>query len=112
MARALLYILIIWPSPLRLLYLLHKHTSLRCEGMYKRSLNGSGQLINESDPIFVHLDEGSKAKDSRREQEEKREQLARYIQHIANASRSVVEPFQGNGRVFDAKHAYLPCIQS
>jgi hypothetical protein len=51
-------------------------------------------------------------KKRRREQEEKREQLARYMQHIANASRSVIEPFQGNGRVFDAKHVYLPCIQS
>jgi hypothetical protein len=46
----------------------------------------------------------------RREQEEKREQLAKYMQDIANASRSVVEPFRGNSSVFNAMHVYLPCI--
>jgi hypothetical protein len=60
----------------------------------------------------VYLYEGSEAKERRREQEEKREQLAKYMQHIANTSRSVVEPFQGNGSVFNAMHMYLPCIQS
>jgi hypothetical protein len=52
----------------------------------------------------VYLYEGSEAKERRREQEEKREQLARYMQHIAKAPRSVVEPFQGNNSVFIAMH--------
>ena len=51
-------------------------------------------------------------KERRREQEEKREQLAKYMQDITNVSRSVIEPFRGNNSVFNAMHVYLPCIQS